>query len=159
MRPARIAHRSFPLVVAALLAAALPTVVLAGSAAPAASGQRASAHVSQAACVRGSKACPIRIVFRHGAYTGQAHSSLTGQGMDRWFVVRARAGQTMVVVVQGAGATGGTVYLPGGGQDGQPGGRVFDGPLPTTGDYRIRVTESLMAEPWVGRVDVVVLIY
>ena len=159
MISAGFAGRSFSLVMATLLAATLPTVVVAGSAAPAAAGGRTAARVSQAACVRGSKACPIRIVFRHGAYTGQAHSTLAGQGMDRWFVVRAHAGQTMVVVVQGAGATGGTVYFPGGGQDGQPGGRVFDGTLQTTGDYRIRVTESLMAEPWVGRVDVVVLIY
>ncbi len=42
---------------------------------------------------------------------------------------------------------------------GQPGGRVFDGTVPVSGDYRIRVTESPMGEAWSGRVDVVVLIY
>jgi hypothetical protein len=148
---------------------AVATVVLATivAASPATAGARpASASIGSGAsvsaatpCARGAKACPIRIVFRPGRYTGQARSSLTSQGQERWFVVRAQAGQTMVVVVNGKGATGGTVYFPGGGQDGGPGGRVFDGTLPTSGDYRIRVTESLMAEPWSGWVDVVVLVY
>jgi len=55
--------------------------------------------------------------------------------------------------------TRGVVYFPGGGSSGQPGGRVFDGALPTTGDYRIRVTESSMGEAWSGRVDVIAVIY
>jgi len=148
--------RGMAAILAALMAAALPLSVAAG---PAAGGVGASERAAAAPCVRGSTACPIRIAFRHGKYTGQARSSLTGQGQERWFVVRAKAGQTMVVVVNGKGATGGTVHFPGGGQDGGPGGRVFDGSLPTSGDYRIRVTESLMAEPWSGWVDVVVLIY
>jgi hypothetical protein len=65
----------------------------------------------------------------------------------------------MVAVVEGAGATRGMVSFPNGQSVGQPGGRVFDGVLPASGDYRIRVTESSMGEGWSGRVDVVVLIY
>jgi hypothetical protein len=65
----------------------------------------------------------------------------------------------MVVIVEGAGATRGTVYFPNGTSSGQPGGRVFDDNLPATGNYRIRVTESPMGEAWSGGVDVVVLIY
>jgi hypothetical protein len=154
----RIARGMAAILAAAMIAAALPLSV---ASAPGAGGVGggSSERAAAAPCARGSTACPIRIAFRHGKYTGQARSSLTGQGQERWFVVRAKAGQTMVVVVNGKGATGGTVYFPGGGQDGGPGGRVFDGSLPTSGDYRIRVTESLMAEPWSGWVDVVVLIY
>ena len=112
-----------------------------------------------AACVPGRRACPIPIVFEPGAFSGQRSSRLTGITSERWFAVRARAGQTLVVVVDGAGPTRGVVYFPNGQQDGQPGGRVYDGPAPVSGVYRIRVTESLMAEAWSGRVTVVVLIY
>jgi len=153
-----IVRAAVAILASATIAAALPASVGARPASSAA-GSAAPSPVAAAPCVRGAKACPIRIVFRRGGYTGQARSTLTGQGQERWFVVRAQAGQTMVVVVNGKGATGGTVYFPGGGQDGGPGGRVFDGTLPASGDYRIRVTESLMAEAWSGRVDVVVLIY
>jgi hypothetical protein len=111
------------------------------------------------ACVAGAAACPIRIRFAAGAYAGQARSRLTGINAEKWFVVNARAGQGMIVIVKGAGATRGTVRFPNGEQDGQPGGRVFDGTLPVSGDYRIRVTESLMGEAWSGRVDVLVVIY
>jgi hypothetical protein len=76
----------------------------------------------------------------------------------KWFSVSARAGQQMIVWIVGRGPTRGVVYFPNGQQDGQPGGRVFDGSLPVTGTYRIRVTEDSMAEAWSGRVDVVLLI-
>lgn len=35
----------------------------------------------------------------------------------------------------------------------------FDGSLPATGDYRVKVTESQMGSAWKGPVDVVVVIY
>jgi hypothetical protein len=112
-----------------------------------------------APCVPGRRACPIRIVFARGAYSAQRSSVLTGITSERWFSLRARAGQTMVVVVEGAGPTRGIVYFPDGTQEGQPGGRVFDGQVPASGVIRVRVTESQMAEAWSGRVTVVVLIY
>jgi hypothetical protein len=124
-----------------------------------------TAHTRQAAapattaCSPGQKACPIRITFAPGAYSGQAHSQLTGIHSKRWFVVNANAGQTMVVVVEGAGPTGGIVYFPNGQSNGQPGGRIFDDNLPVTGDYKIKVMESQLGEAWSGRVDVVVLAY
>lgn len=139
---------------------ALAFAVLAMSApAVAAAGTTARATVAAAACKSGSSACPIRIAFQRGAYSGQGSSSLSGLSSSRWFVVRARAEQTMIVIVKGAGPTRGIVYFPGGHHEGQPGGRVFDGVLPRSGDYRIRVSESLMGSPWSGRVDVVVVIY
>ena len=64
-----------------------------------------------------------------------------------------------MVVVEGAGATAGIVRFPNGEINGQPGGRIFDGNLPVTGDYKIKVMESQMGEAWSGRVDVVVLAY
>jgi hypothetical protein len=112
-----------------------------------------------ATCSPGARACPIRIEFAAGAYSGQAHGRLTGMKSGQWFVIRARAGQTMVVIVKGQGPTRGMVYYPNGQWTGQPGGRVFDGPVPVSGDYRIHVTESSMGEAWSGRVDVVAVIY
>ena len=117
------------------------------------------ASTAAARCSAGAHACPIRITFASGAYSGQASSQLTGISSEKWFVVRAQAGQTMVVVVEGRGATRGTVVFPNGHASGQPGGRIFDGTLPASGDYRIRVTESSMGEAWSGPVSVVVLAY
>jgi hypothetical protein len=107
----------------------------------------------------GARSCPIRITFASGAYSGQAHGRLTGIHDEKWFVVKARAGQSMIVIVKGAGATRGLVYSPNGGSSGQPGGRVYDAVLPATGDYRIRVNESPMGEGWSGGIDVIVVIY
>ena len=144
-------------VAASLIAGLFVTAAFAAGPSPA----RAAALTRPIAapCVPGRRACPIPITFERGAFSGQRSSRLTGITSERWFAVRARAGQTMVVVVDGAGPTRGVVYFPNGQQDGQPGGRVYDGPAPVTGVYRIRVTESQMAEAWSGRVTVVVLIY
>jgi hypothetical protein len=150
-----------------VLVGASPGIAVA-SGAPAGAGTTNPATVTLAAnaaasvrtaCVAGAAACPIRIRFAAGAYAGQARSRLTGINAEKWFVVNARAGQEMIVIVKGAGATRGTVHFPNGQQDGQPGGRVFDDTLPVSGDYRIRVTESLMGEAWNGRVDVIVVIF
>lgn len=147
---------------------AVAAVTLATSGPALASGAAATGQTRQlspvatdtaATCSPGARSCPIRISFAPGAYSGQAHSTLLGIRSQRWFVVRARAGQTMIIVVNGRGPTRGTVYFPNGRLSGQPGGRVFDGALPVTGDYRIRVTESAMGQAWSGRVDVVALVY
>lgn len=138
-------------------------VALAG-AAPAMAATRPSttqaASVTPAAtCSPGARACPIRISFASGAYSGQASAHMANINSERWFVVNARADQHMIVIVKGAGPTRGIVYFPGGGYAGQPGGRVFDATLTKSGDYRIRVNESSMGEGWSGRVDVLVVIY
>jgi hypothetical protein len=120
---------------------------------------RLAAATTPAACTPGRSLCPIPIEFARGAFSGQATSTLTAITSQRWFSVEARAGQTMIVLVKGRGPTRGVVYFPNGRRDGQPGGRVFDGPLPLTGTYRIRVTESPMGTAWRGPVTVVVVIY
>ena len=141
---------------AILVSGAAPVL---GSRAPASAAEPGSTVVTTAACAPGSATCPSHIVFARGAYSGQARGTLSGMGSEQWFSLRARAGQTLVVVVKGAGPTRGTVYEPNGTSSGQPGGRIFDGPLPATGEYRIRVVESPMGEAWSGKVDVVALIY
>ena len=46
------------------------------------------APLNAAACTPGSRACPIRIMFGSGAYSGQAQASSQGSGSQRWFVVQ-----------------------------------------------------------------------
>ena len=115
--------------------------------------------VSAATCRTGSSACPIRITFSPDAYSAQATGSLSSLSAATWFVVRARADQSAIVIVESAGPTRGIVYFPNHRYSGMPGGRVFDGLLPVTGDYRIRVSESTMAQPWHGPVTVLVVAY
>jgi hypothetical protein len=145
-------------IVAVAIATSGPVLATGGSLNARTSSEGTAPQVA-ASCSPGARACPIRITFAKGAYSGQAHSTLTGIRSEKWFVIHASAGQTMVVIVKGRGATRGIVYFPNGKSSGQPGGRVFDGVLPVTGDYRIRVNESPMGEAWSGGVDVVAVIY
>ncbi len=136
-----------------------PAVAVGGGAAGGTAATSMPAVDAATACSSGTRACPIRISFAPGAYSGQGRTQLHGVGSTRWFVVRARAGQSMIVLVEGTGPTRGVVSFPNGRSSGQPGGRVFDGFVLASGDARIRVTESPMGQAWAGPVDVVVVIY
>lgn len=138
---------------------AAPAAATAISGSSSATAATMVAALTTATCTAGTSTCPIPITFAPGALSGQRSAWMSGIRSVRWFSIRARARQTMVVVVKGAGPTRGTVYFPNGLREGQPGGRVFDGQLPVSGTYRIRVTESPMGSAWAGRVTVVVLAY
>ena len=97
-----------------------------------------------------------RVYFARGATRATARGYLRGIRDEANFVLRAKAGQHMHVEIRGRGATRGVVTFPSGQSDGQPGGVIFDGILPDTGDYRIRVTESSMADPWRGNFTVII---
>ena len=100
-----------------------------------------------------------RIYFTRGATQAAARGYLRGIRDEVNFVLRAKAGQHMRVEINGRGATRGVVIFPSGKQDGGPGGVVFDDNLDEIGDYRIRVTESSMANAWRGsftvKIDIV----
>ena len=97
-----------------------------------------------------------RVYFARGATRATARGYLRGIRDEANFVLRAKAGQHMRVEIRGRGATRGMVTFPSGQGDGQPGGVVFDGILPDTGDYRISVSESSMADPWRGSFTVII---
>ncbi len=102
----------------------------------------------QAGTIEAKKA--RRITFKSGATTARVNGSLKGINDEALFVLRARKGQHMRVNINGEGPTRGMVTFPSGGQDGAPGGVIYDDVLPETGDYRIRVIESQMGEAWRG---------
>jgi len=97
-----------------------------------------------------------RVYFARGATRATVRGYLRGTRDEANFVLRAKAGQHMRVEIRGRGATRGMVTFPSGQGDGGPGGVVFDGLLPATGDYGIRVTESSMANAWRGSFTVII---
>ena len=88
---------------------------------------------------------PQRIYFARGATVARVSGRFRGAGEEVLFVLRARAGQHMRVEIIGRGPTRGIITFPSGAEDGAPGGVIFDDDLTETGDYRIRVTENMMA--------------
>ncbi len=99
---------------------------------------------------------PRRIKFARRATVARASGFLRGMRDEKWFVLRAQANQQMRVEIKGRGPTRGVLYFPSGKQDGGPGGIIFDGIIDENGDYRIRVTESSMANSWRGRFTVTI---
>ena len=105
-----------------------------------------------------TQSAPRRIKFARGATVAKARGYLRGVGDEACFVLRAKSGQHMRVEIHGRGPTRGVVVFPSGKQDGGPGGVIYDGVIDESGDYKIRVTESSMAEAWRGRFTVTIKI-
>ncbi|HYV24680.1 MAG TPA: hypothetical protein VE969_05535 [Pyrinomonadaceae bacterium] len=97
---------------------------------------------------------PRRIVFARGAAVGRASGYLRGMRDRLFFVVRLNSRQHIRVEIDARGATRGTLIWPSGKQEGGPGGVIFDGDTDETGDYKISVGESMMADPWRGPITV-----
>jgi hypothetical protein len=93
-----------------------------------------------------------RIVFKRGAIEAVARGELTKIDGQVRFVVRARSGQQMRLIVDADGPTRGFVTFPSGDEVGSPGPNLFDDTLPVGGDYHIRITESPMGEGWSGKI-------
>ena len=103
-----------------------------------------------------TKNAPRRIVFARGETVARSNGYMRGIRSEAWFVLRLPAGQHIRVEISGNGSTRGVLIWPSGKQDGGPGGVIYDGDLDETGDYKIRVTESLMGEAWRGPLTVTV---
>ena len=96
-----------------------------------------------------------RIVFKRGATEGVVHGELRSMKDELRFVVRAKAGQRMVLKIdvhveggEGAGSVHDEVTYP----DRHKEGLSEDYYLPVDGDYRISLTEGRMGEEWQGAV-------
>jgi hypothetical protein len=99
---------------------------------------------------------PLRIRFARRATVVRVSGYLRGVRDEKWFVLRARANQHVRIEIKGRGATRGVLIFPSGKQDGGPGGIIFDEMIDEDGDYKIRVTESSMANAWRGRFTVTI---
>jgi len=97
-----------------------------------------------------------RIVFAPGAVDARVEGPLSGIRDELQFVLKAKAGQHLVLDIDAAGPMRAQITNP----DGD-----FDGPidhleevLPADGDYLISITESPMGEAWKGVVRLYVKI-
>lgn len=89
--------------------------------------------------------------LKNGQTTARTTGTLRGMKDEARFAFDARAGRHLTVTVSGKGPTRGMVIFPSRRQEGIPGGIIFDGMIRETGRYRVRVTESSMAEEWHGK--------
>lgn len=96
-----------------------------------------------------ASAATHRIYVPHGHGTVYVHGYLRGFQSRADFVLHARHGQRLGLLITHGGATVVSLTGPHGFADGAPGG--VEDVLPRTGDYHIKITEHRMGEPWRGR--------
>jgi hypothetical protein len=117
--------------------------------APASTAQPLS--VFKVRCVK----TPQRISFSPNGYAGSVNYPLPLSCPEANFLISAKAGQRMVLVLTSPGAARAEIKAPDGVSDGSPvgnGGVIFNKMLTSTGDYQIRISKSTMAEPWAGQI-------
>jgi hypothetical protein len=98
---------------------------------------------------------PQRIAFSPNGYAGSVNYPLPLNCPEANFLISAKAGQRMVLVLTSPGAARSEVKAPDGISDGSPvgnGGVIFNKMLTSTGDYQIRISKSTMAESWAGQI-------
>jgi hypothetical protein len=96
-----------------------------------------------------------RFNFLPNGYAGSINYQFSLNCLEANFIVSAKAGQLMVLVLSSPGPTRFEIKSPDGISDGEPvgnGGVIFNKMLTSTGDYKIRISKSKMAEPWVGQI-------
>jgi hypothetical protein len=98
---------------------------------------------------------PQRISFSPNGYAGSVNYPLPLNCPEANFLISAKAGQRMVLVLTSPGSTRTEIKSPDGTSDGSPvgnGGVVFNKMLTSTGDYQIRISKSTTTEPWAGQI-------
>ncbi len=98
---------------------------------------------------------PQRITIPPNGYASSLNYQLSAGCTEANFLISAKQGQLMVLVLSSPGAARAEIKSPDGKSDGQPvgnGGVIFNKTLTSTGEYKIRISKSLMAEPWAGQI-------
>ncbi|HQV70716.1 MAG TPA: hypothetical protein PL074_11040 [Thermoflexales bacterium] len=133
-----------------------------GSEPPKSSESPIAPSAPKVACPRGlgtDASCPIRIRFAAGAFGALVNGRLTRTPDQRFYVVKARAGQKMYLSFLGDGYMRGGITYPNGGGDGPFVSGQTTIELPKTGDYIIYLGQHTMAsEPWTGRFTLSVMV-
>ena len=91
---------------------------------------------------------PIR--FAKGQISKTITGKLSPKQDEHWYKFNASSWQYAVINIAPLAGTGetanvGVLHLPNGTQDGSKGGIIYQGCLPATGEYRLRVARNLMA--------------
>ena len=90
------------------------------------------------------------IHFAKGAMTSTITGKLSPKQDEHWYKFNASSWQYAVINIAPLAGTPetanvGVLHMPNGTQDGTKGGIIYQGCLPATGEYRLRVARNLMA--------------
>jgi hypothetical protein len=102
-----------------------------------------------------------RIALRQG-YASSLRRELNPSCSVANIVISAKAGQHMVLVLSSPGPAKFQITSPDGSSEDGPvskGSVIFNKILASTGDYRLRVTESESAKPWTGQILLTAVIH
>lgn len=91
---------------------------------------------------------PIR--FTKGQVSTKITGKLAPNQSERWYQFSAEKGQFTIINITPLAGTSetanvGVLHMPNGMQDGTKGGIIYQGCLPTSGKYRLRMARNLMA--------------
>lgn len=97
-----------------------------------------------------AKTSDTPIHFAKGAISSVVTGKLNPKEEARWYRFNAAAAQYAIINIAPLSDTPetanvGVLHMPNGTQDGTKGGIIYQGCLPATGEYRLRIARNLMA--------------
>ena len=97
-----------------------------------------------------AKSSDTHIQFAKGAITSTTTGKLSPNEDEHWYHFQAGSSQYAVINISPLAGTPetanvGVLHMPDGTQNGTKGGIIYQGCLPTTGKYRLRIARNLMA--------------
>ncbi len=97
-----------------------------------------------------AKSSDIPLHFAKGAITSVVTGKLNAHENEHWYRFDAASQQYAVINISPLAGTAetaniGVLHMPDGTQDGTKGGIIYQGCLPATGKYRLRIARNLMA--------------
>ena len=97
-----------------------------------------------------AKSSDSPIHFSKGAISSTVTGKLKPNENERWYRFDASSGQYAIINIAPLAGTPetanvGVLHMPNGTQDGTKGGIIYQGCLPASGDYGLRIARNLMA--------------
>ena len=97
-----------------------------------------------------AKSSDTPIHFAKGAISSTVTGKLKPNENERWYRFDASSRQYAIINIAPLAGTPetanvGVLHMPNGTQDGTKGGIIYQGCLPATGEYRLRIARNLMA--------------
>lgn len=106
--------------------------------------------INGAQAASSTKTVDTPIHFAKGQISSTVTGKLTPKQDERWYQFSAQAGQYVLINTSPLAGTSetanvGVLHMPDGTYDGTKGGIIYQGCLPTSGKYRLRIARNLMA--------------